>query len=128
MDITDATTDDVKKFLGQHGMTIFKIVSYFLEGKFSAIKEEHLIMEGWGQNRSFSEIIKIINKEIEHYGAERLFLSERFLWERGEYVKGYIFDFPLGEITEEGELIMSDLYAKFSIEGNQVKLRMFDVP
>ncbi len=128
MDITDATVDDVKAFLGQHGMRMFKIVSYFLEKKFDVIKEEHLIMDGLGKNNSLNEVIKNINEEIEHYGTDRLYLSERFLWERGEYIKDHLFDFPLGEITKEGELIMSDLYAKFLIDKGQIKVRMFDVP
>ncbi len=121
------TIEDIQKTLAKHGMRMFEIVSYFLERKYQAIKEEHLQTEGW-KAKTLPEILENYIEEIEHYGVDRLVLSERFLWEGGNYYKDFQFDFPLGEITEEGEVVMSDLYACFSIEDDTVKLRMFDVP
>lgn len=124
----DANFGDVEKFLGKHGMRLFEIISYFLEKKHCIITEEHLVMSGGDDNVTLEKVIEFISEEIEHYGTDRLILSEKYLWENGNFYKNFRFEFPLGEIMEDGTVEMSDLYAKFSIEDGIVKLIMFDVP
>ncbi len=127
MEVINGKKEDAREFLAKHGMRIFEIVSYFLEQKHQVIREEHLVMEGWHAD-TLTEVIEKVKEEIEHYGIERLFLSQQILLEYGTYFKGYRLEFPLGEITENGELDRSDLWAKFNEEEGTVKLAMFDVP
>ncbi len=127
--INDPTQDEIKAFLGEYGMKMFEIVSYFLEKKHEIINENHLVM-GDCIGKTVTEMIEFIREEIEHYGVERLCLSEDILLKSGEYYKFGVFEFPLGEITETGEIVQSDLWAKFDfdVDKNEIKLTGFDVP
>ncbi len=127
MNLMKGSIEEAKDALAKHGLRMFEIVSYFLERKYNIIKEEHLLLKGL-KAKTLEEAMQYYIEEIEHYGVERLVLSEHFLWKEAEFFKGYSFDFPLGEINNSGEVVQSDLWAKFSIEKDNVKLRMFDVP